>query len=51
VSLALLGGTRQFAVDAGVLTASAVVATAVPLLLVLGTGRWLVRGLAAGVAR
>jgi alpha-glucoside transport system permease protein len=51
VSLALLGGTRQFAVDAGPLTAAAVVATAVPLLLVLGAGRWLVRGLAAGVAR
>ena len=51
VSLALLGGSRQFTIDAGALSASAVVVTAVPLLLVLGTGRWLVRGLAAGVTR
>jgi alpha-glucoside transport system permease protein len=51
VTLALLGEARQFATNSATLAAGAVVVTAVPLLLVLVTGRWLIRGLAAGVAR
>ena len=51
VTLALLGEARQFATNSATLAAGAVVVTAVPLLLVLATGRWLIRGLAAGVAR
>jgi alpha-glucoside transport system permease protein len=51
VTLALLAEAREFATNASALAAGAVVVTAVPLLLVLGTGRWLIRGLAAGVAR
>ncbi|HEX6754491.1 MAG TPA: hypothetical protein VF109_00945 [Mycobacteriales bacterium] len=50
-TLALLEQTRQFATNAGTLAATSVVLTAVPLTLLLVTGRWLVRGLAAGVAR
>jgi len=51
VTLALLGEARQFATNSATLAAGAVVVTAVPLALVLVTGRWLIRGLAAGVAR
>lgn len=51
VTLALLGEAREFATNAPAIAAGAVVVTAVPLLLVLATGRWLIRGLAAGVAR
>jgi alpha-glucoside transport system permease protein len=51
VTLALLGEARQFATNSATLAAGAVVVTVVPLLLVLATGRWLIRGLAAGVAR
>jgi alpha-glucoside transport system permease protein len=50
-TLALLEQTRQLATNAGALSAGSVVLTAVPLALVLATGRWLVPGLAAGVAR
>lgn len=51
VTLALLGEARQFATNASTLAAGAVVVTALPLALVLATGRWVIRGLAAGVAR
>lgn len=51
VTLALLAESREFATNASALAAGAVVVTVVPLLLVLTTGRWLIRGLAAGVAR
>jgi alpha-glucoside transport system permease protein len=51
VTLALFGEARQLATNGPALAAGAVVVTAVPLLLVLATGRWLIRGLAAGVAR
>ena len=42
---------RQFATSAGPLAADAVVITLPPLILVLATGRWLLRGLAEGVQR
>ena len=51
ITLALLGQVRAFTTSSGVLSAGAVVSMAVPLLLVLVTGRWVVRGLAAGVLR
>jgi alpha-glucoside transport system permease protein len=51
VTLALLSESREFATNVGPLAAGAVVVTAVPLALVLVTGRRLIRGLAAGVAR
>jgi alpha-glucoside transport system permease protein len=51
VTLALLAESREFATNASALAAGAVVVTVVPLLLVLATGRRLIRGLAAGVAR
>ncbi len=51
VALVLLGEARQFATSTGVLAAGAVVSLAVPLAVVLATGRWLVRGLTEGVAR
>lgn len=51
-TLALLEQTRTFATNAGALAAGSVLLTAVPLALVLATGRkWLVPGLAAGVSR
>jgi alpha-glucoside transport system permease protein len=49
VTLVLLEQARQFTTSTGVLAAGAVVATALPLGLVLSTGRWLVRGLTEGV--
>lgn len=48
VTLVLLEQARQFTTSSGVLAAGAVVITAVPLALVLATGRWLVRGLFGG---
>jgi alpha-glucoside transport system permease protein len=51
VTLVLMEQSRQFATSTGVLAAGAVVATALPLGLVLATGKWLVRGLTEGVRR
>jgi alpha-glucoside transport system permease protein len=51
LSLAVLGQGRQFAASSGPVAATAVVSVLVPLALVLATGRWVVRGLSAGVAR
>lgn len=51
ITLVLLGQARQFATSSGVMAAGAVVSLIVPLALVLVTGKWVVRGLAAGVAR
>jgi alpha-glucoside transport system permease protein len=51
VTLVLFEQTRQFATSAGPMAADAVVITLLPLILVLATGRWLVRGLAEGVRR
>jgi alpha-glucoside transport system permease protein len=51
LSLAVLGQGRQFAASSGPVAATAVISVLVPLALVLVTGRWLVRGLSAGVAR
>ena len=48
-TLVLLGQARQFGTSAGVLAAGAVITMVVPLAVVLGTSRWLVRGLAVGV--
>lgn len=50
-TLVLFGQTREFATSAGPLAAGAVLITAVPLVLVLATGRWLARGLTEGVRR
>ncbi|WP_214105127.1 ABC transporter permease subunit [Acrocarpospora catenulata] len=49
--LIVLQQARQFATSAGGLTAQAVVLTAVPVLLLSATGRWLIRGLTQGVRR
>jgi alpha-glucoside transport system permease protein len=51
LSLAVLGQGRQFAASSGPVAATAVISVLVPLVLVLATGRWVVRGLSAGVAR
>lgn len=51
VTLILFEQTRQFATSTGPLAADAVMVTLVPLVLILATGRWLVRGLAEGVQR
>lgn len=48
VTLILFEQTRQFATSAGPLAADAVLITALPVALVLVTGRWLMRGLAGG---
>jgi alpha-glucoside transport system permease protein len=50
-TLVLFEQTREFATSAGPLAAGAVVITVVPLALVLGCGKWLVRGLAEGTRR
>lgn len=50
-TLVLFGQTREFATSAGPLAAGAVMITVVPLILVLATRRWLVRGLTEGVRR
>jgi alpha-glucoside transport system permease protein len=50
-TLVLLEQTREFATSTGPFAAGAVLVTAVPLALVLATGKWLVRGLAEGVRR
>jgi alpha-glucoside transport system permease protein len=50
-SLVLFEQTREFATNTGVLAAGAMLITVVPLALVLLTGKWLVRGLVAGVRR
>ncbi|WP_326822197.1 hypothetical protein [Streptosporangium sp. NBC_01756] len=49
--LLLLQQARYFTTSAGGLAAQGVMMTAVPALLLLGTGRWLVRGLTQGVHR
>ncbi|HEX5496896.1 MAG TPA: ABC transporter permease subunit [Mycobacteriales bacterium] len=49
--LALFGQVRNFATTSGTLAAASVMSMLVPLVLVLVTGRWVVRGLAAGVLR
>ncbi|WP_405151276.1 ABC transporter permease subunit [Sphaerisporangium sp. NBC_01403] len=49
--LVLLQQARQFATSAGALAAQGVVLTAVPVLLLAATGRWLVKGLTQGVRR
>jgi alpha-glucoside transport system permease protein len=49
VPLILLQQAREFITSAGAMAAQGVVATAVPVALVLVTGRWLVRGLTQGV--
>jgi alpha-glucoside transport system permease protein len=51
VTLVMFEQVRQFATSAGPLAADAVVITLPPLILVLATGRWLLRGLAEGVQR
>lgn len=51
IMLALVGQAQQFATSAGVVAAGAVVSMLVPLAVVLATGRWVVRGLVAGVLR
>ncbi|HEX3925397.1 MAG TPA: hypothetical protein VHY31_24165 [Streptosporangiaceae bacterium] len=51
VTLVMFEQVRQFATSAGPLAADAVVITLLPLILVLATGRWLLRGLAEGVQR
>lgn len=50
-TLVLFGQTREFATSAGPLAAGATAITAVPLVIVLATGRWLARGLTEGVRR
>lgn len=50
-TLVLFEQTREFATSTGSLAAGAVLITVVPLLLVLATGKWLVRGLTEGVRR
>ena len=50
-TLVLWEQTREFATAAGTLAAGAVLLAAVPLALVLASGKWLVRGLAEGVRR
>jgi alpha-glucoside transport system permease protein len=50
-TLVLFGQTREFATSAGTLAAGATAITAVPLVIVLVAGRWLVRGLTEGVRR
>jgi ABC-type glycerol-3-phosphate transport system permease component len=49
--LVLYEQSRQFTTSTGVLAAGAVVSVAIPLTLVLVTGKWLVRGLTEGVGR
>jgi alpha-glucoside transport system permease protein len=51
VTFVLYDQTREFTTSSGVLTAGAVVATVIPLALVLGTGKWLVLGFTRGVRR
>jgi alpha-glucoside transport system permease protein len=51
VTFVLYDQARQFTTSSGVLAAGAVVATLVPLALVLLTGKWLVRGFIQGVRR
>lgn len=51
VTLVLYEQARQFATSAGVIAAGSVVSLIIPLALVLTTGRWVVRGLTAGLLR
>ncbi len=51
IMLVLFAESRQFTTSSGVLAAGAVVSVAIPLTLVLATGKWLVRGLTEGVMR
>lgn len=51
VTFVLYDQTREFMTSSGALAAGAVVATVIPLALVLVTGRWLVQGFIQGVRR
>jgi alpha-glucoside transport system permease protein len=51
VTFVLYDQTREFTTSSGVLAAGAVIATVIPLGLVLGTGKLLVRGFIQGVRR
>jgi ABC-type glycerol-3-phosphate transport system permease component len=51
VTFVLYDQARDFTTSSGVLAAGAVVATVIPLALVLVTGKWLVRGFTHGVRR
>jgi alpha-glucoside transport system permease protein len=51
VTLVLASQAREFTTSSGLLAATAVTIMIVPLGLVLAAGRWVVQGLAAGVAR
>jgi alpha-glucoside transport system permease protein len=51
LSLAVVGQGRQFAASSGPVAATAMISVLVPLALVLVTGRWVIRGLSAGVGR
>jgi alpha-glucoside transport system permease protein len=51
VTFVLYDQAREFTTSSGVLAAGAVVATVIPLALVLGTGKWLVQGFIHGVRR
>jgi alpha-glucoside transport system permease protein len=51
IMLVLFEESRYFTTSSGALAAGAVVSMAIPLLLVLATGKWLVRGLTEGVMR
>jgi alpha-glucoside transport system permease protein len=51
VTFVLYDQAREFTTSSGVLAAGAVVATVIPLGLVLVTGKWLVRGFIRGVRR
>ncbi|MEO3809691.1 ABC transporter permease subunit [Sphaerisporangium sp. B11E5] len=51
VPLVIWQQAREFATSAGPLAAESVMAGAVPVVLVLATGRWLTQGLTQGVAR
>ena len=51
ITFVLYDQRREFTTSSAVLAATAVIATIIPLGLVLATGRWLVRGFIQGVRR
>ena len=51
VGMVLFGQSRQFVTNAGVLAAGAVVASLLPLLVVLGAQRSIITGLVSGAGR
>jgi alpha-glucoside transport system permease protein len=51
ITVVLYEQSRYFTTTSGALAAGAVVSVAIPLVLVLATGKWLVRGLTEGVTR